>query len=215
MKAIILNIEAAMASCGELAVGDTRTTLPYMTQSQLLGMVASACGIHRMDPQLVSFMKAWDVVTLTANAPMMKDFQTANNTLQLNDERNKGNQILTKYYLTGFKAMAALLPKPEILSQLDEVIERLKRPANPLYIGRKACSLSGPIFSDYKEYDDIYTLLSDMKGYFGRDATALVPAHFIEEGELICLSDRRYHHDRLFSPQHYRMFTMNVNEEKE
>ena len=210
MKAITIRLESALASCGEYAVGDTRTTLIHLTQSQVLGMVASACGIHRNADDLVSFFNAWQVITYTEISPQLRDFQTAKNTLKLNNDRNKFNQISTKYYLTGFKACAVLIPKPEIVPQLNEVLERLRKPANPLYIGRKSCPLSSFLQPEIIEVDNICILISKLKEMQTNKGTLVIPTVLmndinIDGSEKISLSDKRLHKERLFMTQEYRI----------
>ena len=172
-KHLILNLEAPLMSFGGETVDNLGVIRPFPAVSMLTGLLANALGWRRVERQRHQDLQ--DRLVFAARIDRephgglsMQDFQTAK--LRANDrgwttrgtpeERAGGantyNAPHLRYrdYLADMRVTVALrLDPPDGDPALDDLAEALLEPARPLFIGRKPCLPSCPLFGGYSDGD--------------------------------------------------------------
>ena len=153
---LILRLEGPLQAWGDVALDPRRPTLPFPSRSALAGLLANALGWRYRDAaQLTTLQDALRYAVREERSPTeVIDYQTA----ELDDankddgwtswgqeDRGKGTQILWKHYLADGCFRVALTVSEGAPVTLDQLAEALRRPARPLFLGRKSCPPSGPV----------------------------------------------------------------------
>lgn len=162
-KVLLLWLEGPMQSWGTSRTPLQRMTGQYPTKSGIWGMIFNALGwygrqkealrkIHDLPVRILGYQKS--------SVPILRDYQTMGGGFDENDpwqsvmtprcENGKkpvnvgGTRIIVKHYLADAR-FAAFVRVPE--EWADEIAEALVNPAGTLYLGRKACIPSAPLFA--------------------------------------------------------------------
>jgi len=161
---LIFRLYGPMASWGDIAVGEVRTSHTHPSKSAILGLIAAALKISRDQESLHrQLQECYGVAVLVDNAGVpLSDYHT----IQVppsgtgrkrriystrRDEivtlpREKLSTILSKRgYRTDALATAALWTRNSPPFSLDELSKALLYPSYTLYLGRKSCPLSLPL----------------------------------------------------------------------
>jgi CRISPR system Cascade subunit CasD len=163
---LILRLEAPLQAWGDVAMDPRRPTRPFPSRSGLAGLLANALGWRYRDADRTTALQDALRYAVREDRPpvLLRDYQTADLgaigtrgwTRWGIEERGganaTGNQILEKFYLADGAFMVALaladgavrLLDREPLT-LDEVEAALRRPARPLFLGRKGCPPATPL----------------------------------------------------------------------
>lgn len=157
---LLFRLHGAMASWGEIAVGEHRPSASYPSRSAILGLLAAAKGIRRDSEELLQRLAAsygLAVATDAVGTPL-RDYHTAQVPPQQRgavhrtrrDELAAGrlNTILSsRDYHTDVLHRICLwqVEEAEAPFTLSELAEALERPVFTLYLGRKSCPLSLPL----------------------------------------------------------------------
>ena len=166
MQHMILNLEAPLVSFGAVAVDGTRPSQNFPRLSMLAGLIGNALGYARSDVQQLQQLQQRIAYAVrldrpTANMRTLVDFQTAQ--INKNDRvwtnlgapatrsgdagTYKYPYIINQHYLMGTKTTVALRLDPaNEIPTMAEIAEALKRPCRPLFIGKKCCLPSAPIY---------------------------------------------------------------------
>ena len=169
-KHLILNLEAPLMSFGGETVDNLGVIRPYPAVSMLTGLLANALGWRRIERQRHQDLQ--DRLVFAARIDReshgglsMQDFQSAaiNNTEQSWTTRGRPegraggtyqNHLRYRDYHADMRATVALrLQPPDSDPALDDLGEALLEPARPLFIGRKPCLPSLPLFGGYSDGD--------------------------------------------------------------
>ena len=169
-KHLILNLEAPLMSFGGETVDNLGVIRPYPAVSMLTGLLANALGWRRIERQRHQDLQ--DRLVFAARIDRephgglsMQDFQSAaiNNTEQSWTTRGRPegraggtyqNHLRYRDYHADMRATVALrLEPPDGDPALDDLGEALLEPARPLFIGRKPCLPSLPLFGGYSDGD--------------------------------------------------------------
>ncbi len=156
---LLLRLEGPLQAWGDVALDPRRPTLPFPSRSGLAGLCANALGWRYRDAARTTALQdsLRYAVREDRRPTMVVDFQTAD----LDDPRKDpgwtawgpevrkagGTHILNKHYLADACFEVALTldaPAPVTLSALADA---LRRPARPLFLGRKSCPPAGPILA--------------------------------------------------------------------
>lgn len=132
MPTLLLKMSGPLQSWGTQSRFRRRDAGHEPSKSGVLGMVAAALGRSRNEPvdDLVSLKFA---VRTDASGTLIRDYQTAKNWAK----NPKGAVSLsTRMYLSDAVFVVALEGERE---QLEIIESALKKPAYPLYLGRRAC----------------------------------------------------------------------------
>ena len=170
-KHLILNLEAPLMSFGGETIDNLGVIRPFPAISILTGLLANALGWRRVERQRHQDLQ--DRIVFAARIDRephgglrMTDFQTAKlrandkgwTTRGAPDERAGGANTYNTPHLryrdfhVDMRATIALRLNPvEGDPTLEAVAEALQEPARPLFIGRKPCLPSRPLFGGFSQ----------------------------------------------------------------
>lgn len=165
---LLLRLEGPLQSWGSRSRWDVRDTQPEPTKSGVVGLLGCALGYERGDRRLEEELEAGLRFGVRVEAPgrVLKDFQTITDflptaagdfkvlggtkstaALRSDPDARPATILSPRFYLED----AAFLVVLEAAAQTDpELLPRcagaLQRPVWPLFLGRKACVPTRPIF---------------------------------------------------------------------
>lgn len=162
MKTLVFQLEAPLSSWGEVAVGEYRPTAEYPGQSAILGLLAAALGIDRLDTEGQSALQQGYRMAVGVLSPgrLLRDYHTAQvpgradlkkrpqatRKDEMSVPKNDLNTILSsrdyRQDASSLVAVQALGQSPYTLRQLTEA---LQKPKFVLYLGRKSCPIAVPL----------------------------------------------------------------------
>ena len=163
---LVFQLYGALASWGDIAVGEHRPSLGHPTKSAVIGLLAAALGIERADEEKqTELAQNYGVaVCVRAAGELLRDYHTVQvpsgkriyATRQdelLRDKLNLKTILSQRDYRTDAFYQVAIWPindnPPFALAVLKK---KLQQPYFSLYLGRKSCPVSLPvqplIFSD-------------------------------------------------------------------
>lgn len=172
MTAILfLRFQHHLQSWGMRAFWDIRDTAPYPTKKGVIGLLGCALGIPRYDSRLVQLQAALRMgIRQERLFSQCIDFQTARGQFFQADREQKPdveNIVLRKHYLEDATFLVALQGTLPLLQQLRDA---LLDPRWPLFLGRKCCVPSMPIYDDLRT--DCESILEAFAQIPPTDATA-------------------------------------------
>jgi CRISPR system Cascade subunit CasD len=156
---LIFRLWGPMASWGEIAVGERRSSWGRPSRSAVLGLVAAALGVERHDSPAHHRLETGLGLAIRVDHPgkPLRDYHTAQAPSQRRGARwatrreelspsNDLNTILSERgYYTEMDVLIALWTRDaETRWTLTEIEARLAEPVFTLYLGRKACPLGLP-----------------------------------------------------------------------
>lgn len=173
MRHLIINLEAPLMAFGGETIDNLGVIRPFPALSMLTGLLANALGWRRVERQRHQNLQDRIVMAARidrepAGGVRMTDFQTAQ--LAANDrgwttrgtpEGRAGgaNTYLAPHlryrdYYADMRVTVALRLEPaDDMTTLDDLAQALQEPARPLFIGRKPCLPSVPLFGGYAQGD--------------------------------------------------------------
>jgi len=177
---LLLRLEAPLQSWGTRARWDIRDTAYEPTKSGIIGMIGCARGLKRGDPHLEKLDRILRFgVRIDRPGTLGTDFQTVTGyhrtaagefkhgnghakDLQKAMEHQENTIVSPRDYLHDASFLAALMLNQHHQQAdsdlLTEIANCLKNPKWPLYLGRKACVPTRPVFErvtdDYKDLED-------------------------------------------------------------
>lgn len=177
MAYLVFQLQGAMASWGEAAVGEYRGTHDLPTVSALAGLLCAALGLRRDQEEEIQAVHRHYLMAVGVYAcgPMLRDYHTAQvaSRSQLKgtrhatrkDElafrRTELNTILsTRDHVQGVRYRVAVQADDEAPYPLDALRQALLTPAFVPYLGRKSCPLEAPMAPCLMDVDDVLTALS-------------------------------------------------------
>ncbi|MDF1586566.1 type I-E CRISPR-associated protein Cas5/CasD [Marinimicrococcus flavescens] len=214
MRALILRLEGPLMSFGHVAVDEIRPTRQLPGRSMLTGLLANALGwehgavdaLDRLQARL-RFAARQDRA-----GSLLRDYQTAE--LAKRDllwtsrgrpagrdggEASYGGPVLRqRFYLADAAVTVAVALEPEAEApDLDALAKALRRPARPLFLGRKGCPPAVPLLERIVEASTLVAAVGEAEpsrtGQSGQKRF-LVETEDMEgepEGRLVELADRR------------------------
>lgn len=170
---LILNLEAPLMSFGGETIDNLGVIRPFPAASMLTGLLANALGWRRIERERHQRLQDRLIFAVRIDREpygglSVQDFQTAQ--LAANDkgwttrgapeERAGGANtyhaphLRYRDYYADMRATVALRLAPaDEEPTLDVLAAALREPARPLFIGRKPCLPSGPLFADFSDGD--------------------------------------------------------------
>lgn len=160
---LLLALDAPLMSFGGVAVDNLGVTERFPGQSLLTGLLGNALGLRHQDTAALERLQARIQYGVRVDAPghRLLDFQTVDLgqahlvdtgwTTRGAPEGRAGasstaTHIRQREYLADAAVWVALTLEPaEEAPDLEALAEALRRPARPLFIGRKCCLPSRPI----------------------------------------------------------------------
>lgn len=175
MRALLLHLEGPLQSYGTEAVDSRRPVAEMPGRSMLVGLVANALGYRRTEPDRHEVLqrRVTYAARLDRSGSRVRDFQTAQlgagdvawTTWGVPQGRDGGPKTYETphirymdYHADRVCVVALSLADGEGPT-LDEVAEALRRPARPIFLGRKTCLPSAPVLAGIREGADVVEVL--------------------------------------------------------
>ena len=167
-KHLIINLESPLMSFGGETIDNLGVIRPFPAASMLTGLLANALGWRRVERQRHQDLQCRIVFAARIDREphgglRMTDFQTAaiNNTEQGWTTRGRPegrgggtyqNHLRYRDYYADMRVTVALRLHPaDGDPTLEALADALQEPARPLFIGRKPCLPSAPLFGGFRE----------------------------------------------------------------
>ncbi|WP_457557385.1 type I-E CRISPR-associated protein Cas5/CasD [Candidatus Harpocratesius sp.] len=156
---LVMRLEGPLQSWGLESRWDMRDTGTEPSKSGIVGLIGCALGIPRFDPELEKLSTHLLMGVRTENAgAIIRDFQTITGKVLLANgkEKKENNTILSpKMYLEDASFLVVLQGDGNLLKKIAAA---LQSPHWQLYLGRKCCVPTRPLFEtltrDYASIDD-------------------------------------------------------------
>ena len=132
MYSLLLKFKAPLQAWGAESRFKVRHTNNEPTKSGVIGLLAAALGRGRQEP-VDDLAQLEFAVRVDHPGQLTRDYHTARNWFG----KDKNSQLSTRYYLADAVFLVALASPQKTL--LEELEAALRRPAYPLYLGRRAC----------------------------------------------------------------------------
>lgn len=162
MDFLVFQLQAALASWGDVAVGEYRGTQAHPGCSALVGLLGAALGVRRDDEAGHAALRdglAFAVGTVDAGQ-LLRDYHTAQvpgrsdlkgrphrtRRDELSVPKRDLNTILsTRDYRQGGAWVVAVQAQPGAALRLEDLALALREPRFVLYLGRKCCPPAAPL----------------------------------------------------------------------
>lgn len=158
---LLFQLYGPWCAWGEVAVGEVRPSETRPTRSALLGLLAAALGIRREEQARLDALAAALRFAVVVDAPGVPevDYHTVQTSAprrgrvfrsrpdQLALPRHELETILSQrhYRADALYRVAVSRTEGGAAPSLDELATALRRPAFPLFLGRKSCPLAVPL----------------------------------------------------------------------
>lgn len=149
MKSVLLRLEGPLQSWATQSKLGIRDTDREPSKSAVLGLVGAALGMQRDDDAQLATLRPLSVAVRVDRAgSLLRDYHTAGGG-SFRDRENyvvdgAGDCIPSQRYYLQDAAFTVALSGDDVL--VERAAEALRNPRWPLYLGRRACVPSSPIF---------------------------------------------------------------------
>jgi len=165
---LLLRLEGPLQSWGARSRWDVRDTQPEPTKSGVIGLLGCALGIERSDPRLDELDRGLRLgVRVEYPGRVLEDYQTVTGFLPTAGGEYKHSGVKTakslqklrddptvepstiispRFYLEDASFLVGLEPKNHQGPSLEALADSLQNPRWALFLGRKACLPTRPIF---------------------------------------------------------------------
>lgn len=181
MNYLIFQLQAPLSAWGETAVGEYRPSANYPSESALIGLLGAALGIDRSDEEQHHILRdeLFFAIGVQSAGRLLRDYQTAQvpgrvslknrphhtRRDELDMPKEDLNTILsTRDYRQDAACLVAVQAKSDASLSLADLAQAIQQPKFVLYIGRKACPPSLPLWPQVIEADNV---LQAMEAYRG------------------------------------------------
>ena len=137
MSVLLLRLKGPLQSWGDSSRFARRETRHEPTKSGVLGLLAAAQG-RRRDDSLEDLAQLLFGVRVDQPGQIERDFQTARSL-----DGSRTMPLSYRFYLSDAVFVAGVQGPDALIEALAEVVQR---PKFPLYLGRRACPPSEPVF---------------------------------------------------------------------
>ncbi|MFV8381519.1 type I-E CRISPR-associated protein Cas5/CasD [Corynebacterium hindlerae] len=130
---LLLLLKGPLQSWGDESRYTTRATGATPSKSGVIGLLAAAQGRQRVDP-IEDLVQLDFAVRVDQSGVLLKDYQTAQ---PWQKAPNANARLVTRYFLTDAAFVVAIGSTDR--KMLEGIQESLKKPAYPLFMGRRSC----------------------------------------------------------------------------
>ena len=161
---LLIRLEGPMQSWGERARWSVRDTAPEPTKSGVVGLLACALGLSADEDLRELSRQVSFGVRCDRPGSILVDFHTvvggvmsAEGKVKVNAATRRPETVVShRYYLCDASFLAAVRSSPELISRLADAVQR---PHWPVYLGRKSCPPSRPIYEGTGSYPSLLAAL--------------------------------------------------------
>ncbi|MDO4244096.1 MAG: type I-E CRISPR-associated protein Cas5/CasD [Actinomyces sp.] len=185
MTALLLRLAGPMQSWGVKSRFTVRATELAPTKSGVIGMLAAAVGRRRTDP-IEDLLSLRFGVRKDQPGTVVRDFHTARSL-----DGKVSMPLSHRYHLADAVFLAGIEGDRGLLEGLDEA---LRRPAFPLYLGRRSCPPSLPVSLGLRDAPLLEALTSEpwqASVWFVKRRNAAFQAEVIIDQAAVPPQDRR------------------------
>ncbi len=150
MATLLLRLAAPLQSWGSEAKFETRRTEKFPTKSGVIGLIAAAMGYSRED-SLEKLNQLKFGVRIDCEGKLLRDYHIA--------KSKKTAYVTQRYYLADAVFLAGL--ESQNITFLNEIETALKNPAFPLFLGRRSCPPTMPLFQGIRDADLLTSLRTE------------------------------------------------------
>ncbi len=174
MNTLVFRLYGAMASWGEIAVGEDRHTASYPGKSAIIGLLGAALGIKRDDEEKQNQLQQGYAlaVEVISSGQLLRDYHTTQvpsaigrfNYRTRRDEivlgkKQLGTILSSREYRCDAFALVAIRALESAPYSLVEIKNYLLQPKFHLYLGRKSCPFAAPLDPQLIKQADYYDAL--------------------------------------------------------
>lgn len=150
---LILKLQGPMQSWGGHTYEDYRPSEGFPTRSGVVGLLGACLGIDREEKQRLlelaaSITMAVRADELSVGISRMTDFHTIQDARKVDGKANKNPVISRREYLCDASFTIALQVKTDGEFTTDDISEAVQMPAYTLFLGRRSCPVSRPLYED-------------------------------------------------------------------
>ncbi|MEE5993232.1 MAG: type I-E CRISPR-associated protein Cas5/CasD [Oscillospiraceae bacterium] len=150
MATLLLRLSAPLQSWGSESKFETRRTEKFPTKSGVIGLIASALGYSREDSlEKLNTLKFG--VRIDHEGELIRDYHVA--------KTEKASYVTNRYYLSDAVFLAGI--ETSDTAFLDEIETALKNPVFPLFLGKRSCPPTMPLFLGIRQTDLLTALRNE------------------------------------------------------
>lgn len=175
---LFLRLEGSLQSWGERGRWSVRDTATEPTKSGVIGLIACALGYREDEWIRPLSQKTRMGVRIDAPGRIITDYHTIGGgydspillTAEAKPKKTPSGQPHTELsnrdYLCDASFLVALQVREDSDNKLiDQMAAGLQQPVWPLFLGRKSCPPSTPVFAGVGDYNDLQMALTQHKGF--------------------------------------------------
>lgn len=157
MKSVVLRLEGPMQSWGTQGRYSIRDTDSEPSKSGVLGLVGAALGMARDDHELLARLRSFRMaVRIDRPGRVIRDLHTVGAGTFRGQPHSmwglEGKTVVThRHYLADAAFTVALGHEDEEF--VGRIAEALQNPVWPLFLGRRSCAPSVPVFAELVDAD--------------------------------------------------------------
>ena len=150
MANLLLRLSAPLQSWGSESKFETRRTEKFPTKSGVIGLIASALGYSREDSlEKLNALKFG--VRIDHEGELIRDYHVA--------KTKDTSYVTNRYYLSDAVFLAGI--ETNDTAFLDEIETALKNPVFPLFLGKRSCPPTMPLFQGIRQTDLLTALRNE------------------------------------------------------
>lgn len=144
MSTLLLRLAGPLQSWGTDSKFDVRRTGREPSKSGVIGMVAAALGIQREEDERIRELAGLRFgVREDREGKLLRDYQTVKaKQNKIYGPAKDMAYVTSRYYLSDAAFVVGLEGERELL---EEILEALRHPYYPLYLGRRSCPPTGKL----------------------------------------------------------------------
>ncbi len=142
---LVLRLAGPMQSWGSTSRFTRRSTEAFPTKSGIVGLLAAAQGRRRVDP-IEDLAGLRFAARIDQPGEILRDFHTAR--IPAVKDPKKATKVSQRYYLSDAVFTAFVEGSDEMIGTLADA---LRHPVFPLYLGRRACPPTMPLFLETRQ----------------------------------------------------------------
>lgn len=196
---LFLRLEGVLQAWGERARWSIRDTASEPTKSGLVGLLACAIGEHGDEPLKVLSRSIRMGVRCDREGKLVRDYHTvsggvmaANGKIKINATTKLPETVVSeRYYLCDASFLVVIQAEESLIDSLRQAVQD---PVWPIYLGRKSCLPSRPLFAGTGDFATLQeALMSHAEELSGRVRSVwdCAPEEGVRRREEVDLRSRR------------------------